>query len=77
MSFLVAGHQYIVLVFSLLADASMGSDPVAVLPVVVPLAFVLETVRPFRDTKTTAFIVFPFSHVGFSHAGIKLFILQI
>ena len=46
MALLVASHQDIVLVLALLADAAMRGDAVAVLPVVVPLALVLEAVRP-------------------------------
>ena len=75
MALLVASHQDVVLVLALLADAAMRGDAVAVLPVVVPLALVLEAVRPLGDAEAAALIVLPLTHVGLRHAGIQLFIL--
>ena len=75
MALLVAGDQNIVLVFALFTDPAMRGDAVAVLPVVVPLALVLETVRPLRDPEPAAFIVLPLTHVGLRHAGIQLLVL--
>ena len=75
MALLVASHQDIVLVLALLADAAMRGDAVAVLPVVVPLAFVLEAVRPLGDAEAAAFIVLPLTHICLRHARIQLLIL--
>ena len=75
MALLVAGDQNIVLVFALFTDPAMRGDAVAILPVVIPLAFVLKAVRPLRDAEAAAFIVLPFTHVRLGDAGIQLFVL--
>ena len=50
-------------------------DAVTILLVVVPLAFVLESVGSFRHAKARSLIVLPFARVGLHHVAVQLLVL--
>ena len=76
MFLLVGGDEDVVLVFTLFPGPVLeGCDSVSILPVVVPLSFILETVRSFTDSEATSFVILPFTHVGLRDIGVQQFIL--
>ena len=45
-------------------------DTISVLPVVIPLSLVLETVGPLADAETTPLVVLPLTQVGLGHVSV-------
>ena len=50
-------------------------DPVSVLPVVVPLALVLEPVGSLADAEARSLVVLPLAHVRLGHVRVQLLVL--
>ena len=74
---LVAGDEDVVLVLALLPRPVLErGHAVAVLAVVEPLPFVLETVAALADAEPAALVVLPLAHVGLCHVSIKHLILK-
>lgn len=51
-------------------------DAVAILLIVVPLAFILESIGSLRHTKTRSLVVLPLACVGLHHVGVQLLVLR-
>lgn len=74
----LAGDEHIILVFALFpCTVTHGRHAVAVLPVGQPLAFVAETVASLAHAESSAFVVLPFTQVGFCDTSIQMFILYL
>lgn len=52
-------------------------DAVSVFLVVVPLAFILESVRPLRHAKPGPLVVLPLARVRLHHVGVQLLVLRV